>query len=92
MPAQKKNCCTKNQPQAVSTLLQTFFSGGGVGEVAYKLLLPGKSRRISPKLSARYYRPFLVVVGIGEVAYKLLLPGKSSIHPRFHVSQLKMGL
>jgi hypothetical protein len=46
-------------------------------------------RRVSPKLSARYYGPFEVVERIGEVAYLLKLPPESRVHPVFHVSLLK---
>ncbi|GJV84737.1 retrotransposon-related protein [Tanacetum coccineum] len=43
-------------------------------------------RRINQKLSARYYRPFLILAKIGSVAYKLQLPESYKIHPVFHVS------
>lgn len=41
------------------------------------------------KLQSKYYGPFRILAKVGNVAYKLLLPDNTSIHPVFHVSQLK---
>lgn len=45
--------------------------------------------RGSLKLRTKYYGPFKILARVGEVAYRLQLPDTTTIHPVFHISQLK---
>ncbi|RVW83267.1 Transposon Tf2-12 polyprotein [Vitis vinifera] len=67
-----------------------------VGDFVYIKLCPYRLRslakRPNEKLSPRYFGPYKVVQQIGPVAYRLELPSSTTIHPVFHVSQLKRAL
>jgi hypothetical protein len=64
-----------------------------VRDLVYAKLQPYRQKlvhkRVSHKLSAKYYGPYAVIKKIGTVVYELQLPATAAIHPVFHVSQLK---
>lgn len=67
-----------------------------VGQSVFVKLQPyvqsSVAHRVNQKLSYRYFGPFQIIQRIGAAAYKLRMPADSSVHPVFHVSQLKLAI
>jgi hypothetical protein len=48
--------------------------------------------RANQKLAFKFFGPFKIIGKVGNVAYRLLLPASTTVHPVFHVSQLKKAI
>jgi hypothetical protein len=67
-----------------------------VGDLIFLKLQPYVQSSLAPhanqKLAFKFFGSFPIVQRIGTVAYKLKLTQRASIHPVFHVSQLKKAV
>jgi len=79
--------------QADKSRTERSFS---VGTWVYLKLQPyvqsSVAARANQKLAYRFFGPYQIIDKIGSVAYKLKLSDSSSIHPVFHVFQLKLAV
>ena len=66
------------------------------GDLVYLKIKPYRQRSLAhcknEKLAPSYYGPYEVLKKVGAVAYKLKLPPSATIHPVFHVSQLRKAV
>lgn len=67
-----------------------------VGDFVYLKLRPYRQTSMrskkNKKLSPKYFGLSQTVAWVGSLAYRLQLPKEATIHPVFHVSQLKKAL
>jgi hypothetical protein len=67
-----------------------------VGDLVFVKLQPyiqsSLAHHTNQKLSFKFFGPYRVLARVGTIAYRLELPVSSSVHPVFHVSQLKKSV
>jgi hypothetical protein len=84
------HACPRMKQQTDKERSERLFE---VGDLVFLKLQPyvqsSLAMHANQKLAFMFFRPFSILQKVGKVAYKLDLPPSSSIHPMFHVSQLK---
>jgi hypothetical protein len=67
-----------------------------VGESVYVKIQPYVqallAQRSNQKLAFKFFGPYRITAKVGNLAYWLEFPASSSVHPVFHVSQLKKAV
>lgn len=70
-------------------LERSFYVGDWVFVKLQPYVQSSMARRANHKLSFCFFGPYKILACIDSAANKLQLPSSSSVHPVFHVSQLK---
>lgn len=84
------------QPMKTQADKKRSFRQFAVGDKVFLKLQPYIQTSVAPranhKLAFKFFGPFPILERINDVAYKLQLPPQATVHPVFHVSQLRRAI